>query len=293
MQQLVAGQDSEALGRTVNPADDFFVRFWGVRGSIACSDEGTARYGGNTSTLEVRCDGRLIILDAGTGLRYLARQLKGEPPLDADLFLTHTHFDHIGGIPFFGPLFDPRNKFRIHAGHLLPDMTCKHALCDLMMAPLFPVPPEIFNASIQFLDFHAGETMQIGNAVRVRTAPLNHPNGATGYRIEWGGKSICYCTDTEHKPGTLDPNILQLIEGADIFIYDSMFTDEEYPGRVGWGHSTWQEGARLAEAAGVKTFVVFHHDPDHNDDFMDDVAEKVAAAYPGSVVAREGMVLRP
>jgi phosphoribosyl 1,2-cyclic phosphodiesterase len=272
---------------------DFFVKFWGVRGSIASADPGTSRYGGNTSSLEVRCGGRLLLFDGGTGLRYLGRELSMNGPIDADMFLTHTHFDHIAGIPFFGPFFNPRNKFRVHAGHLLPAMTVKQALCDLMMAPLFPVPPEIFGASMEFHDFHAGETLQLSNEIRIRTAPLNHPNGATGYRIEWGGKAICYCTDTEHTPGKPDENILSLIEDADIFIYDCMYTDEEYPCHVGWGHSTWQEGVRLAEAANVKTFVAFHHDPDHNDDFMDGVQAELDKRRPGSVVAREGMVLRP
>ncbi len=273
---------------------DFFVKFWGVRGSIACSDPATSRYGGNTSSLEVRCGGRLLLLDGGTGLRYLGNELKLNGALDADMFLTHTHFDHVAGIPFFGPFFDPKNNFRIHAGHLLPDMTVKQALCDLMMAPLFPVPPAIFGAHIEFKDFNVGETIQLSNAVRLRTAPLNHPNGATGYRIESGGKSICYCTDTEHKPGELDPNILKLIEGTDIFIYDCMYTDEEYAkSYVGWGHSTWQEGVRLCKAAGARKLVVFHHDPDHDDDRLDGIGREVEAAMPGAVLAREGMVLRP
>jgi len=272
---------------------DFFVRFWGVRGSIACSGPETIRYGGNTSSLEVRCGPHLLLFDCGTGARYLAKQLLQEAPLDTHLFLTHTHFDHICGMPFFGPLFDKRNRFRVHAGHLGAGMTIKHALSELMMAPLFPVPLDIFAATVTFHDFDAGENLEPYPGVRLRTVPLNHPNGATGYRIEYGGKSICYVTDTEHVKGKPDQNVLGLIRGADIVIYDCMYTDEEFPGRIGWGHSTWQEGARLCAAAGVKTFVVFHHDPDHSDSFMDQVARDVAALQPGSVVAREGLVLRP
>ena len=143
-------------------------------------------------------------------------------------------------------------------------------------------------------DVHAAvKDVEPSPGVRLRTAPLNHPNGATGYRIDYAGKSICYLTDTEHAKGKLDQNILDLIKGADIAIYDSMYTDAEFDARIGWGHSTWQEGARLCAAAGVKTFVVFHHDPDHSDDFMDKVAQEAAAMWPGSVVAREGLVLRP
>jgi phosphoribosyl 1,2-cyclic phosphodiesterase len=129
--------------------------------------------------------------------------------------------------------------------------------------------------------------------VTVKTAPLNHPNNATGYRIEAGGKAICYVTDTEHVIGQPDRAVLGLVAGADIMIYDATYTDEEYPNFVGWGHSTWQEGVRLADAAGVKLFVAFHHDPNHGDAVMDRIAADLEKARPGSVVAREGMILRP
>ena len=163
----------------------------------------------------------------------------------------------------------------------------------MMAAPLFPVPIDIFTCSNSYLDFCAGDILTPRPGVTLRTGRLNHPNGATGYRVEYGGRSICYITDTEHFADRLDANILELVRGADIVIYDSMFTDEEYGCRRGWGHSTWTEGAKLCAAAGVKTFVVFHHDPDHNDDFMDAIARDVALARPGSVVAREGLLLRP
>ncbi len=278
--------------RTAEP--EFLVRFWGVRGSTSTSDAGTRRYGGNTSCLEIRCGERAMIFDAGTGIRYLGNAMcNGGGAFDIDLFLTHTHFDHICGIPFFKPFFDPRNQFRVWAGHLLPDHTLKQVLEDMMMAPLFPVPPSVFGANIEYKDFRVGEALQPCPSVVIKTAPLNHPNGATGYRIEFGGRAICYLTDTEHFDGALDRNILDLIQGAEIMIYDSMYTPEQYENRVGWGHSTWQEGRRLCDAAGVETFVVFHHDPDHDDDFMDRLAKETEAARPGTVVAYEGLVLRP
>ena len=277
----------------VSGSDDFFVRFWGVRGSIACADSGTGRYGGNTSCLEVRCGGQLFMFDAGTGFRYLGNALMDEAPLDADLFLTHTHFDHVVGLPFFRPAFNPKNAFRIWAGHLLPDHTVQYVLRQMMMAPLFPVPVDIFMAKVSFHDFNAGATLEPRPGVSLRTAPLHHPNGATGYRIEYGGKSICYLTDTEHVVDEPDENILGLIAGADIVIYDSMFNEEEFAQRKGWGHSTWQEGARLCDQAEAKRFVIFHHDPDHSDDMLDKVAEEAEALRPGTVVAREGMVLAP
>lgn len=271
---------------------DFLIRFWGVRGSIACPGPETVRYGGNTSCLEVRCGDRLMILDAGTGLRRLGAALMEEGPVDADILFTHTHFDHITGLPFFAPLFMPQNTFRLWAGHLKPEQGIEMVLCEMMMAPLFPIPMEVMAAAKTFNDFKCGDTLQFGPEISVRTGPLNHPNGATGYRIEYGGHSVCYITDTEHEGDKLDENILALIEGADYFIYDSTYTDEEYPNHIGWGHSTWQRGVALAEAASVGTYVVFHHDPAHDDAFMDEVAVNVDAARPGSIVAREGLTLK-
>lgn len=292
----VSGEKSSSgEGRAAGPAagpGSLRVRFWGVRGSIASPDPGTARYGGNTSSIEVRCGSRLLLLDAGTGLRYLGGRLLAEAPLDADLLLTHTHFDHVCGLPFFKPFFQPQNRFRLWAGHLGTDLTLQRVLREFMMAPLFPVPPEVFRARMEYRDFAAGDTLELWPEVRVRTARLNHPDGATGYRIEYAGKSVCYVTDTEHVPGSPDRNVLALIDGADLVIYDSMYSDEEYAASyVGWGHSTWQEAVRLARAARVKTLAIFHHDPDHNDDRLDAIGREVAAQLPGAIMAREGLEL--
>jgi phosphoribosyl 1,2-cyclic phosphodiesterase len=270
---------------------DFTVRFWGVRGSIACSGPRTARYGGNTSSVEVRCGGRMLLFDAGTGLRYLGSSLAAAGPLDADLFLTHTHFDHVCGLPFFRPFFQPQNRFRLWAGHLAEGMTLRRVLGEFMMSPLFPVPPQVFRARMEYREFKAGETLRPEPGIAVRTATLNHPDGATGYRVEYGGRSLCYLTDTEHVPGAPDRNILELIAGADLVIYDSMYTDAEYDTYVGWGHSTWQEGVRLCRAAHAKRLAVFHHDPEHDDDMLDGIAREVAQQLPGSVVARDGLLL--
>ncbi len=229
---------------------DFIVRFWGVRGSIACPGPDHRRYGGNTSCVEIRCGAHLLVFDAGTGLRRLGESLASHNALSGDLFLSHTHFDHIVGLPFFAPLFDAKTRFRLWAGHLLPELTLREVLDQFMAAPLFPVPVAIFSGNISFHDFKAGESLEPQPGVRLRTAALNHPNRATGYRIDYDGRSVCYITDTEHVIGQADRNILDLIAQADLVIYDSSYTDEEYPRFKTWGHSTWQEGLRLCDRAG-------------------------------------------
>ncbi len=273
-------------------ADDFFVRFWGVRGSIVCPGPATVRYGGNTSCLEVRCGPHLLIMDAGTGLRGLDLSLP-DGPLDADLFMTHTHLDHVCGWPYLSVLNHAETKLTAWSGHLKAPHTLESVLERFLKDPVTPVTETSLRADITWKAFQVGDVLEPRDGITIRTTPLNHPNGATGYRIEYGGRSICYVTDTEHVIGEPDRNILGLIEGADLMIYDATYTDEQFPNFVTWGHSTWEEGVRLCDAAGVETFVVFHHDPGHDDDRMDAIAADLEAVRPGSVVAREGMVLRP
>ncbi|HEU5094318.1 MAG TPA: MBL fold metallo-hydrolase [Reyranella sp.] len=281
-------------------ADGLKVRFWGVRGSISCPGAEYARYGGNTSCLELTAGGRRLVFDAGTGIRPLGLELARHAPIDLDIYFTHTHLDHLAGLTFFSPLFDARNSVRMWAGHLKPPNTLRKVVKSLMKAPLYPVSLEAFRASIKFMEFKVGDPLLCGD-VAMRTAPLNHPNGATGYRIEHGGKSICYITDTEHRVDRRDATIVGLCRHADVMIYDSSYTDEEYSRYRGWGHSTWQEGVRVADAAGVGTLVIFHHDPSHDDAFMDGVARDAARQRPGIaanglprvIVAHEGLIVAP
>ncbi|HYM73727.1 MAG TPA: MBL fold metallo-hydrolase [Stellaceae bacterium] len=272
---------------------DFTVRFWGVRGSIPAPGPATVRYGGNTSCVEMRCGNRLLIFDGGSGLRELGEALKATGRrVDLDIFYSHTHLDHIVGLPFFAPGYERGNRIRFWAGHLKPNSDIKSVLDKMMSAPLFPVPIEILEARTDFRDFVAGETLTPHPGIKLVTAPLNHPNGATGYRVEFAGKSVAYITDTEHHAGRSDPEVLKLMRNADVAIYDSTYTDEEYPRHRHWGHSTWEEGVRLATQANVKQFVIFHHDPGHDDNFMDQVAADAAKARLGTIVAHEGLIMR-
>lgn len=274
--------------------EDFWVRFWGVRGTVAAPGPDTVRYGGNTPCIEVSCGGERLIFDAGTGIRALGASLADREGLNSHIFLTHTHLDHITGFPFFRPAYSPKNTFQIWAGHLAAESGgIRSVLSAIMSKPIFPVPLRIMHASMAFHDFRAGETLKPLPDIVLRTAPLNHPNGATAYRIDYGGRSICYVTDTEHREGELDNNIVELIGGSQLVIYDSTYTEEESRRYRGWGHSTWNEGVKLCDAAGAGTLIAFHHDPDHSDADLDRIAEDMARARPGSLVAHEGLVLRP
>ncbi len=275
--------------------EEFWVRFWGVRGTVPCPGPETVRYGGNTPCVEMRCGRHRLIFDAGTGIRMLGREWERDGRLGrAHIFLTHTHADHINGLPFFRPAYIEANCLEFWCGHLLRQgLRLKEVLGALMQPPYFPVPLDIMHACIAFHDFDAGATLEPVAGVRIRTTPLNHPGGATAYRVEYGGRAVCYVTDTEHREGRLDAGLLAFIEGADMVIYDATYTDQEYPRFRGWGHSTWQEGIRLCEAAGAGRFVAFHHDPDHDDATLDGIARDMEHRRAGSVVAREGLVLKP
>ena len=272
---------------------DFFVKFWGVRGSIPCPGPDTAIYGGNTPCVEIRCGSNVLIFDAGTGIRPLGNILAADNVRDVDLFLTHTHLDHINGFPMFNFLFDDKNHLKIWAGRREVWSSIKDIFEKFMAPPIWPLSIENLSAEIIFSDFEIGQVFSPKPGIIIRTVNLNHPQGAVGYRVDFSGKSICYVTDTEHAKDCRDQNILKLIEGADIVIYDASFTDEEYPNFVGWGHSTWQEGVRLCTDAGAQRLAVFHHLPGRSDDELAIIDSSVGVPLPGSVVAREGMVLAP
>jgi len=268
------------------------VRFWGVRGSIASPGPDTVRYGANTACVELRCGEHLIICDAGTGLRPLGQALEKEgTPVDADLLCSHTHLDHICGFPFFAPCFRAGNRIRLWGGHAAAQGDLRAVFRMTMTPPLFPDVLNSFAATIEFKDFTGGEVLTLRDGVVVKTSPLNHPGGATGYRIEWDGKALTYVTDTEHRQDGIDANVLSLADHADILIYDANYTNEDYAAHVGWGHSTWQEAVRVAQRASVKSLILFHHDPGRSDAMLDAIGVAATLAFPGTIVAREGLTL--
>ncbi|MCH9019803.1 MAG: MBL fold metallo-hydrolase [Proteobacteria bacterium] len=269
----------------------FKLKFWGVRGSIACPSPNHIAFGGNTSCIEVSAGGTRIILDAGTGIRNMGHWLQRKNVTEATVLLSHVHWDHINGFPFFSPAFHKDWSFHIMAGHLAKFGGIRNVLAGQMTTPTFPVPLEAMRSTMTYEDFDAGDSFNLpaDSKVKIRTAPLNHPDGATGYRIEYQGKSLCYVTDTEHVPGKPDETILGLIEGTNLFIYDCTYTDKEFERKRGWGHSTWEEAVRLAQAANVESLAIFHHDPDHEDRFMERVESQARQIWSGAFVAREHM----
>ncbi len=265
------------------------IKFWGVRGSVACPNPKYVQYGGNTSCVEVRAADQTFIFDAGTGIKELSKPFLKSNRSKAYVFLTHTHWDHINGYPFFEPFYKPNFSFDVYAGHLKQQgSSIKTTLAGQMSAPMFPVPLQTMRANITYHDFDAGQTIWLNDQMSMMTLPLNHPNGSTGYRLNYNKKSMCYITDHEHGSARNEP-LIQFVQGADILIYDCTYTDEEYPQYIGWGHSTWQEGVKLAEEALVKKLIIFHHDPNHDDGFMDIISKASQQRLKNSIVAKEGM----
>jgi phosphoribosyl 1,2-cyclic phosphodiesterase len=265
------------------------LRFWGVRGSCPSPGPDTATVGGNTSCIEVRAGGELLILDGGTGLRGLGDELARGGAVDASILFSHVHWDHIQGIPFFSPIF--RSETRLAFYGAPEHMTLEDVLHKQMGGPNFPVRLDQVPADLSFHAMTTGEAAAVG-PFRVRPARLNHPNGVLGYRLEVGGRTIVYATDTEHLPGGVDAQLVELAAGADVLIYDAQYTPDEYAaGRSGWGHSTWAEGVRVARAAGVGQLVLFHHDPSHDDPTIDAIEARAAGELPGTIAAREGLTL--
>lgn len=273
--------------------DDVLIRIWGARGSLPCPGPKTVRYGGDTACVEMRCGPHLLVFDGGSGIRQLGKSLVGGDPVEVDVFLTHFHVDHLIGLPFFAPAYDTRSRVHFHAAQLDTPMTLKTILARMMSPPLFPVPVEEFRAKVDFVDFEVGTRLEPHPGLVLETRALCHPGGACGYRLSWAGYTVAYVTDTEHPAdGSLDANVQALMAGADVAIYDATYTDPEYEQHRGWGHSTWRHAIREADAAGVGTLVLSHHDPSHDDDTMDRIAAEAAAVRPGTVVAQDGMVLQ-
>ena len=272
------------------------IRFWGTRGSIPTPGPTTVRYGGNTSCVEVRdATGSLLVLDAGTGLRELGVAMmsaNGSRATTIDLLLSHLHWDHIQGIPFFRPAYDPNSTLRIRGPRQSRPM--KELLGMGMDDPFFPVDLDDLPAKIEIGEMHHGSDERIG-MFRVRAVQIFHPAPALAYRVDADGRSVVYATDTED-PFSGKPNpVIALAEGADTLIHDAQFMKSDF--KPTWGHSTIESAIDVAARAKVKRLVLYHHDPDRGDDALDHIgrdaqrAGRERLATLEVVVAREGLEL--
>lgn len=296
------------------------VRIWGTRGSYPVARADVLRYGGNTTCVEVRVGDRCIVLDAGTGLRGLGDSLARDEarPGAIDLLITHTHWDHIIGFPFFAPIYRPDCRLEIY-GLLRTQSSLRATIANALSDPLLPMSLEDLRAELHFTEIHEGLCFTLG-PVRVSTARANHPYRALAYRLEtdeaalvfipdtgpfhtvlfgderidWTGEPTANSNDDLRELAEMRERIVELARGADWLLYDSQFTDEQYARFPHWGHSTASQAREIAEAAGVRELLLFHHDPHRSDDAIDRiVAAQRAEAAPGLVVsaAHEGMLL--
>ena len=269
------------------------VRFWGVRGSLASPGPHALKIGGNTSCVEVRCGGETIIFDCGTGLRALGAQLVTEGPTKASIFMSHYHWDHIAGLPFFAPAYDPQSALTLY-GATRKGKTVRQILSGQMIDPYFPVDLGVFNAHLRFVPLQDGGKAVMG-AVTVRAAELNHPGGSLGYRVDCQGKSLVYATDFEHGTAA-DDRLVELARGVDLLIYDAQYLPAEYEAigaksKRGWGHSTFAAGATIAKQAGVKQLALFHHAPERHDRDVAAIAKLARKIHASSFAAKEGLVV--
>jgi phosphoribosyl 1,2-cyclic phosphodiesterase len=269
------------------------LKFWGVRGSTPTPERRNSRYGGNTPCLEIALrNGTILIFDCGSGMRGLGKSLLrcfGKKPIVAYIFLSHFHWDHIQGIPFFLPLYRKGNSFFFHSvSHKGREL--KNAVEGQMATPYFPVDMSIMGAVRHFYDIGT-EPIDINGAI-INSLPLHHPQGSVGYRIEADGGILTYATDTEPGSAVHDRNVRTLARDADTFIYDAQYTPAQLRGeKKGWGHSTWVEGTKIAREAGARQLVLFHHEPDHDDAMIDSLLAQARAKFPRTIAAAEGMVL--
>ncbi|MDH3271288.1 MAG: MBL fold metallo-hydrolase [Gemmatimonadota bacterium] len=273
---------------------DVTVHCWGTRGSIPSPGPKTVRYGGNTTCLEVSVGEQRLIFDAGSGIRLLGQGIAERGPNAIPIFLTHFHWDHIQGFPFFAPLYDAEDRIRV-IGPKQNGIDVQNLFAGQMGPIYFPVPFSFVAAEMEFEHLNEGE-YGVGDAT-LRVMRVRHPSFVIGYRIEVAGKVICFIPDNELEGtmyGELEPGfdrrIVDFVGDADLLIHDAMYTGEEYPDRVGWGHSTFEQALQLAIAGGVRRVLFSHHDPTRTDHDLDAIIAKMReeSARAGSDLVVDG-----
>lgn len=272
-----------------------YIRFWGVRGTIPVPGPDTIRVGGNTSCIEIRTpDDQLIIIDAGSGIRRLGQQLLRENPgrIVGSILISHTHWDHIQGLPFFAPVLKRNNRF-ILVGQKRVDKRLEEILAGQFIEPYLPFSYKTLPADLIVKEVSDGETLVIGENTSVQVAELEHPGGCLGFRIESDGYVFAYCSDVSHPDDSFNQNVLRLAQGADLLVHDTHFVSMEERNKFSdWGHSCWLEAAQVAIEARVKALSLFHYAPDLTDAQVAQILQQTRAIFPHTVMAREGLELQ-
>ncbi len=271
------------------------IRFWGVRGSIPVPGQSTLIYGGNTPCLDIlTAAGQLLIIDAGTGIRRLGQALQQKNPrrVDVKIFLSHTHWDHIQGLPFFAPLANRRNKVHVY-GRKRIGKHLEEILAGQFIEPYLPFAYRSLEATMRVQEVEAGEIITLGEGTTIAVADLNHPGGALGFRIEDHGQVFAYCCDTGHDLNSINQDIVALASGADLLVHDAHFSSRELSRKYSdWGHSSWHDAATIAHLAEVKVLGLFHYAPDMDDEQVEHIAKEARAYFPRTIMTREGMILK-
>lgn len=263
------------------------LTFWGVRGTNPVSGKVFEKIGCQTSCVSVRVNqDQLIIFDAGSGLYDLGKDFSRFPKV-MHFLITHLHLDHIMGLPFFSPLWNKQYTVNIYSQNNDLEKTIRG---KLLHPPLFPVSANSENSNLVFHEITPGKSIQIESSI-ISTIPLNHPGGATGYRLEAEGRSICYITDVEHDPEHLDENLIKFVGGCDVLIYDASYTKEEFQKLRGWGHSTNIRAAEISKAANVKQLALFHQNPTHDDSVSSRLEKESQAIFKNTIAAYQGLKL--
>ena len=266
-----------------------YIKFWGVRGSNPTPDKNKVEYGGDTSCIEVRTsDNELIILDMGSGIRNLGTKILSDDsyPKTIHILLSHFHWDHIMGFLYFTPFYDDSYTFNIYGYN---KHTSTSSFSKKILDPTFwPVSMDMLNAKINFIDLD-GEDLIINSNTQIKYLNHSHPNTATSYRVETGSQSIVYTTDCEHPVKNLNKNVIEIAKNSDMLIHDSHFSNEDLEKFKGWGHSSYGEAIDVANKANVKTLVLFHYNPNYNDDEVSRIEKEAKKIFKNTVASKQGL----